>query len=243
MARVVTIGGLEIEIELKAIKNTHLSVYPPDGRVLIAAPRDASAESLRLFVIKQLPWIRRQRARLIAQEREPPREYIERESHMLWGRRYLLQVLHGTPSSVALAGRTIKLQAPRSSSLGDRERIMREWYRAQLRARAAPLVAKWAGHLGVNVERVFLQQMKTKWGSSNPVRRSIRLNLELAKFTPDCLDYIVLHEVAHFRAPNHGKRFVDLLDRHMSGWRAIRDKLNRHPLAQWAATIDDREAA
>lgn len=226
------VGGVRIDVVLKHIKHVHLYVYPPEGHVVLSAPNDASLDTLRLFAINKLPWIRKQRARLQAQEREPPRNYIERESHMFWGRRYLLRLETAGRIEVSLSGRAILLRAPSRASRAVREEALSRWYRAALRARAEPLVDKWAKHLGVRVDRFYIQAMKTKWGSSNPAGRAIRLNLELAKCDPDCLDYVVLHEVAHFIAPDHSKRFVAVMDRYMPGWRVIRERLNAHPLAE-----------
>lgn len=237
------LGGIEISIERKPIKNTHLSVYPPNGRVLIAAPLTASEESLRFFAIKELPWIRKQQARLRGHPREPRRDFVERESHMVWGRRYLLHLVTASRARIVMSGRSLHLEAPVGMSQAEREHVMQEWHRARLRERAAPLVEKWARHLGVVVDRFYLQRMRTKWGSSNPARRTIRLNLELAKFTPDCLDYVILHEIAHFRAPDHGERFVRLLDKAMPGWRTVRARLNRYPLTEWASGGVVNEAA
>lgn len=232
MRRHFIIGGVRIDVALKDIKHVHLYVYPPEGHVILSAPHDASLDTLRLFAINKLPWIRKQRARLQAQEREPPRAFIERESHMYWGRRYLLRLETAARIDVSLSGRSILLRAPARASRADREEALMRWYRAALRARAQPLVEKWARHLGVKVDRFYIQAMKTKWGSSNPSRRAIRLNLELAKCDPDCLDYVVLHEVAHFIAPDHSKRFTAVMDRFMPGWRVIRERLNTQPLAE-----------
>lgn len=229
----LAVAGIDVQIDRRAVKNTHLSVYPPNGRVQITAPLAANEETLRFLVINELGWIRKQQARLTEQPREPAREYIERESHLLWGRRYLLHLAAAQRPGVFVAGRMLRLEAPANWGRAERGHFLQEWYRARLRERAEPLVRKWADHFGVPVRRFYIQGMRTKWGSSNPTSRTIRLNLELAKFAPQCLDYVILHEVAHFRAPNHGDRFVRLLDEAMPGWRAIRAKLNRYPLPEW----------
>lgn len=229
----LAIAGIDVQIDRKAVKNTHLSVYPPNGRVQLTAPLRESEEALRFLVIKELSWIRKQRARLQGQTREPARECIERESHMLWGRRYLLHLTTARRPSVAVTGRALKLDAPASWTSSERGRFLQEWYRARLRERAEPLVKKWSARLHAPVRRFYVQSMRTKWGSSNPASRTIRLNLELAKLAPVCLDYVVLHEVAHFKAPNHGDRFVRILDECMPEWRAIRARLNRYPLPEF----------
>lgn len=236
MSSKLKISDVEITIERKPIKNTHLSVYPPVGRVLITAPLKASDESIRFLAVRELSWIRKQQAQFRKQVRETRREFVERESHMVWGRRYLLRVVQAPRAHVGLTGRTLKLEIASAASHAEREGVVKEWYRSQLRDRATPLVAQWSDRLGVSVDRFYIQQMRTKWGSSSPQRRTIRLNLELAKHPAECLDYVVLHEVAHFIAPNHGLKFIRILDRHMPQWRAVRARLseiapNYEPLA------------
>jgi predicted metal-dependent hydrolase len=231
MQAVLDIGGVPVDVIFKDIKNLHLSVYPPTGRVRISAPRRMSLEHVRLFAIAKIGWIKRHQVKLTAQARDTPREYLERESHYVWGRRYLLTISEGgTKPVVALSYRSLELTMPKGSSLDERETVLADWYRAQLRERAEAVLDKWAKHLNVGLSGFYIQRMKTKWGSSNPARRTVRLNLELAKFPPDCLDYVALHEIAHFVVPDHGEHFVGLLDRHMPGWRTIRDRLNEGPL-------------
>jgi predicted metal-dependent hydrolase len=228
--KTLNVAELVIDVELKPIKHTHLSVYPPKGRVLITSPEETSPQVLRLLVIKNLEWIRRQQARFMSQERAPAREYVERESHMLWGRRYLLTVSEAAKPSIVVSGRALRLNAPTEFDFAARQRMFAAWYRGELRTRATPVVAKWAERLDVSPPRLFIQHMKTKWGSSSPARAAIRLNLELAKFTPDCLDYVVLHELAHFKVPDHSWKFRSLLDRYMTGWESVRDRLNAQVL-------------
>lgn len=231
MNAVLDIGGVPVDVIFKDIKNVHLSVYPPTGRVRISAPRRMSIENIRLFAISKIGWIKRHQNKITRQARETPREYLERESHFVWGRRYLLTIKEGgLKPEVVLGNRTLELTVPEGAFVDDREKALIAWYRAELRARAAPLLAKWARQLDVDFRGFYIQRMKTKWGSSSPSRKTVRLNLELAKFSPECLDYVALHEMAHFVAPDHGERFIALLDRHMPGWRTIRDLLNEGPL-------------
>jgi predicted metal-dependent hydrolase len=220
-----------VDVIFKDIKNVHLSVYPPTGRVRISAPRRMSLENIRLFAISKIGWIKKHQNKITRQARETPREYLERESHFVWGRRYLLTIKEGgVKPEVVLGNRTLELTVPEGAFVDNREKALTAWYRAELRARAAPLLAKWARQLDVDFRGFYIQRMKTKWGSSSPSRKTVRLNLELAKFSPECLDYVALHEMAHFVAPDHGKHFIALLDRHMPGWRTIRDLLNEGPL-------------
>jgi hypothetical protein len=188
-------------------------------------------DTIRLFAISKLGWIKRQQRRQCAQERETPREYIERESHYLWGRRYLLRIVEGAPRSyVAIDHRHIELGVPEGADAAKRQAVLDSWYREELRSAASELIAKWQERLGVEVQRFFIQRMKTKWGGSSPDRRTIRLNLELAKKDIECLDYVILHELAHFIVPHHGAGFIALLDRHMPNWRHVRKHLNDLPL-------------
>lgn len=231
MDTVLDIGGVPIDVLFKDIKNIHLSVYPPTGRVRISAPYRMALDTIRLFAVSKIGWIKRHQGRLIGQARETPREYLERESHFVWGRRYLLTIKEGgVRPTVALGNRSLELTMPGDTPADRREEVLLEWYRAELRKRADAALAKWAKRLGVSLSGFAIQRMKTKWGSSNPTRRTVRLNLELAKFPPECLDYVALHEIAHFVVSNHGEGFVGLLDRHMPGWRTVRDRLNDGPL-------------
>lgn len=233
MARALTIADIPIEVVRKDIKNVHLSVLPPHGAVRIAAPRSMSAEAIRAFAISKLAWIRQNQKRLVSQEREPPRDYIERESHYVWGKRYLLKIMERDgPPSIELKHRTLVLYCRPKLSPEKRGEIISAWYREQLRAALPPIVSKWERVLGLAISRIFIQQMKTKWGSANPVRRTIRLNAELAKKAPEYLDYIVVHEMAHFISPKHDARFLAVLDQHIPNWRSIRDELNRSLLRE-----------
>jgi predicted metal-dependent hydrolase len=230
------LGDISVDVVFKDIKNVHLSVYPPTGRVRISAPARMDLETIRLFAIGKLGWIRKQQRKLQAQEREPPREYLERESHYLWGRRYLLQIEeYDGPAGVNLDHRRIILKVRPGDGVDRRQALLEALYRAEIKAAARPMIAKWEKQLGRHVERFFVQKMKTKWGSSNPAAATIRLNLELAKRPSVCLDYVILHEILHFLVPNHSERFVGLLDQHMPRWREVRRDLNEAPLghAQW----------
>ena len=227
----LSLGDLEIEVVHKGIKNLHLSVHPPEGRVRIAAPPRMKLDLIRLYAISKLPWIRRQQTALRAQARETPREYVSRESHDVWGKRYLLEVIEreSRPSVEVARGALVMHHRPKTSVV-KRHEVMSRWYRDQLRAEAMPLVAKWSKRLKLNVRQVFIRSMKTKWGSCNARRRTIRLNTELAKKSLRCLDYVVLHELAHLMDPTHGKRFRTVLDREFPHWNHVRAELNRAPL-------------
>jgi predicted metal-dependent hydrolase len=231
MDTAISVGGVEIDVVFKDIKNLHLSVQPPTGRVRISAPRRMGHENIRLFAISKIGWIKKHQGKIQSQKREPPREYLERESHRVWGRRYLLRLKEGSGKpAVSLGHRYLDLSTPKGSPADLREQALLDWYRAELREKAAPVLQMWSERLDVDLRRFYIQRMKTKWGSSNPTQRTVRLNLDLVKFAPECLNYVALHEIAHFKAPNHGDRFKALLDRNMPGWKRIREQLNEGPL-------------
>ena len=225
------LGGVSVDVVTKAIKNIHLSVYPPTGRVRIAAPQHMKLETIRVFAISKLGWIKRQQRYVAGQDREAPREYLERESHYLWGKRYLMKVAvaDGAPT-VGLSHRQLVLSVRPEASEARRGEILDAWYRAQIKMAMPALLARWQPLMRVNVERYFVQRMKTKWGSCTPSTRSIRLNTDLAKKPPGCLEYIVVHELAHLQEPTHNARFTALMDRFLPNWRQRRDDLNRLPL-------------
>lgn len=225
------LGDISIDVIRKEIKNIHLSVHPPSGRVRLAAPRRMSIETLRVFAIAKLPWIRRQRKKLNEQERETPREYINRESHYVWGKRYLLQIVERDQApSIELGHGKIILQVRPGTDAAKRREIVEEWLRDLLRGAVPPLIEKWEAVLGVRVKKFHVQRMKTKWGSCNPRLGSIRLNTDLAQKPRECLDYIMAHEMIHLIEPTHSARFVVLIDRVMPRWQSRRDALNRLPV-------------
>jgi predicted metal-dependent hydrolase len=232
MLKQLNLGGISVDVVFKDIKNVHLSVYPPTGRVRISAPERMKLDAIRIFAISKLEWIKRQQTKLQGQERETPREYLERESHYVWGKRYLLQVLETDAApSVHLAPRTMLLRARPRTKEEKKEAIVAQFYREQIKAAVPSLIAKWTPVMGVTVDRLYVQKMKTKWGSCNPRARAIRLNTELAKKPKHCLEYILVHELVHFFEPRHGDRFVSLMDKFMPQWRLHKNELNSHPLA------------
>ena len=227
----IKLGDLAVDVVLKDIKNVHLSVYPPSGHVRISAPKRMSLETIRVFAISKLDWIKQQQAKLRQQERETPREYVDRESHYLWGKRYLLKVEEREePPSIELAHRHMLLRVRPGTDEHKRQALVEAWYREQLKAAVPPLLERWQPALGVEVTRFFVQRMKTKWGSCNPEARTIRLNTELAKKPAECLEYIVVHELVHLLEPTHNARFVALMDRFMPKWEFHRQVLNRLPV-------------
>lgn len=231
MVSQIVVGDIPVDVVLKDIKNVHLSVHPPTGRVRISAPKRMSIDAVRLYAISRLDWIKRQQTKLREQERETPREYVDRESHYVWGRRYLLTVSErNEPPSVELKPGHMLLRVRPGTDVRRRAAVVEEWYRRQLNAAVPPVLERWQPLLGVNVGRFFVRRMKTKWGSCNPDAHTIRLNTDLAKKPRECLEYITVHEMVHLLEPTHSARFVALMDQALPGWRACRDALNRLPV-------------
>ena len=231
MATQVQLGDIAVDVVFKDIKNVHLSVYPPTGRVRIAAPRRMRLDTVRVFAVSKLAWIKKQQRKLLEQERETEREYVDRESHFVWGRRFLLTVQErDETASVTLTGRRLVLQVRPGTSETARQAIVDGWYRELLKAAVPELVAKWEPVLRVKVGRFHVQRMKNKWGSCNHDAGSIRLNAELARKPKECLEYIVVHEMVHLLEPTHNARFVALMDRHLPNWQHFRRALNRLPV-------------
>ncbi len=227
----IKLGDIDVDVVLKDIKNVHLSVYPPTGRVRISAPKRMSLDTIRVFAISKLDWIKQQQKKLTEQERETHRDYVDRESHYVWGKRHLLAVSESdqAPSIELDHGRMVLRVRPRTSE-NKRRALVEEWYREQLKEAVPPLLERWQPLLGVTAERFFVQRMKTKWGSCNYAGRTIRLNTELAKKPAECLEYIVVHELVHLLEPTHNARFVALMARFMPNWEFRRQVLNQLPV-------------
>lgn len=228
----ITVGGLAVEVVRKDIKNLHLGVYPPNGRVRVAAPLVVSDEAVRLAVIGKLGWIKRQQAKFEAQPRQSKREMVNGESHYFLGRRYRLRVLTYTgPPRIRCSGAGfLDLFVRAETTTAQRQRALEDWYREQLRGRIPALLAQWQPILGVVAAEWGIKKMKTRWGSCNIRARRVWFNLELAKKPAQCLEYVVVHELVHLLERKHGNRFLALMDQFMPQWRLHREELNRAPL-------------
>ena len=230
MRTTLELGGITLGVLKKDIKNVHLSVYPPIGRVRISAPLRMSLDTIRLFAISKLGWIKQQQRKLREQERETEREYLDRESHYVWGRRYLLKVREAEAGpDVQIKYGALLLRVRPGANERTREAVVADWYRQLLKAALPPIIAAWEPRLEVTVNEFYVQHMKTKWGSCNPAARTIRLNTELARKPKECLEYIVVHEMVHLLEPTHSPRFLALMDRFLPSWRNTRELLNRLP--------------
>ena len=231
MQEFIQLGELSIRLTRKQVKHVHLSVHPPDGHVTLVVPSNTRLEVARAYAIAKLGWIRAQQEKLRAQARETKRRHVTRETHYLWGRRYLLAVreLPDKPG-VALDHRRIMLTIRPGSTEAKRAKVMQAWHRRLLHEAIPPIIRKWEKLLGVSVAAYFLQRMKTKWGSCNPKAGHIRLNTELVKKPKDLLEYVIVHEMLHLIEATHSERFLTLLTEHYPTWREARAELNELPL-------------
>ena len=224
----IIVNNIIVDVVRKDIKNLHLAVYPPTGRVRIAAPLKSNDDAIRLFVISKLSWIKKHKIKFETQERQTAREYVTGESHYYQGKRFLLNVTHeNAMNKVIIRNKTsIDLFIDKDSTLEQRHRIMTEWYRKQLKEQISPILDKWQKIIGVAACDYRIRRMKTKWGSCNVAARSILLNLELIKKPKHCIEYIVVHELVHFLERHHNDRFISHMDKFMPQWRNYRDELN-----------------
>lgn len=227
----IKLGDLSVDVSFKDIKNVHLSVHPPAGRVSISAPRRMQLDTVRVFAISKLDWIKKQRKKICEQARETEREYVDRESHYLWGKRYLLSLRESEEAGfVELSQGKLILRVRPDTDVEKRRALVESWYREQIKEAVPALIARWERRLSVKVARFRVRRMKTRWGSCNPARRSILFNTDLAKKPRECLEYIVVHEMVHLLEPTHNARFVSLMDRFMPRWKNYRTMLNRLPV-------------
>ncbi len=225
---IVNVGDLEVEVIKKNIKNIHLGVYPPIGRVRLSAPLSSDNEKIRLFIVSKIPWIRKNQRKFKNKERQSEREYIDRESHYFEGRRYLLKLNIDAKNkdTVFLKKSTIQLQLRAKYDSQKRKQILESWLRKNLTSRLIPFIDKWEEQLGVNAKEWKIKKMKTKWGSCNQEARRLWFNLELSKVDDYALDYVVMHELVHLKVRNHGKQFIQILNKNMSDWEQRKAQLN-----------------
>ncbi len=232
MTETIQLGEISVLVTRKAIKNVHLSVHPPSGRVTLVAPKGTRPEVARAYAVSRIGWIRDKQKKLRDQARETTRQFVERESHYLWGRRYLLSIAEeDAKPSVQLSHRKITLTVRPGSDVRKRSMVLHEWHKSLLHEVVPALIQKWEPKLKVRVVGYFLQRMKTKWGGCNHKAGHIRLNTELVKKPKDLLEYVIVHEMAHLIEPRHSDRFIAILGEHYPTWREARAELNDLPLA------------
>ncbi len=226
MKKQIVLDEVMIEVELKNVKHVRLSVNPPDGRVRISAPFRTDMQALRQFALGKLGWIRKHRQKFLEWEQVEMQTLPGKISWGLWGKRYSLEVVEGRGSpAVELLGERIILRVRPGTGRGQQVELLEAWYRQQLRQAAEPLVDVWQQRMGVQMEKLFIQRMKTRWGSCNPRKRHIRLNTALAERQPELLEYVIVHELAHLIEPSHNQRFKELMERYLPGWKEKRQEL------------------
>jgi predicted metal-dependent hydrolase len=232
----LTVAGIDVDVVYKDIKNLHIGVYPPMGRVRVAAPQQLDDDQVRLAVVHRLPWIKKHQEQLRSAQRQSIREMVTGESHYVWGWRYRLKVVErdGRPHA-EIKGERLVLYVPEGTDAEYRRALLGRWYRVQLRRAVPAVLEKWEPKLGVTVPKWSIRRMKTKWGSCNRETGHIWFNVELAKKHPDSLEYLAVYEMTHLLERGHGERFTKLMDKQLPGWKALRDELNQAPLCheQW----------
>ena len=228
----IQLGDISIQVEQKDIKNLHLSVYPPIGRVRIAAPLKMKLETIRIYAISKLSWIKKQQAKIVNQKREAPREYLTKESHYYLGKRYLLKVIEvDSIPYVTLTHKTIELYVRPGSNIDKRKEVLDSWYRENLRLLAMDLIAQWEKKMKLKVLDLGIKKMKTKWGTCNEEAKRIWLNFELVKKPVQCIEYIVVHELVHFKERNHNDNFVAYMNHYLPEWKQLKKELNKLPVS------------
>ena len=228
----IQLGDISIEVEQKNIKNLHLSVYPPQGRVRIAAPSRMQLDTIRIYAISKLSWIKKQQAKIRSQKREAPRAYLTKESHYFLGKRYMLKVIElDTVPAVNLTHKTIELYVRPGADTAKRKEILENWYRVQLRELVADLIAQWEKKMKVKVSTFGIKKMKTKWGTCNEEAKRIWLNFELVKKPLECIEYIVVHEMVHLKERNHNDKFVAYMNHFLPTWKQLKSDLNKLPVS------------
>lgn len=233
----ISLGDIDIDVIQKNIKNVHLSVHPPTGRVRISAPERMNLDTIRLYAISKIHWIRKHQTKLRKQEREAPREYISGESHYFLGKRYLLKVVeHSMSPSVVLKHSIIELYIRKNTNTHKRQAILEEWYRKRIKEIVPKYISMYEEKMRVSVREWGIKKMKTKWGTCSITAKRIWLNLELAKKPLHCLEYVIVHEMVHLLERKHNERFIAYMDRYMSQWKAYKEELNRFPVshAEWS---------
>jgi len=228
----IELGNITVDVEQKDIKNIHLSVYPPNGRVKISAPSRMELDTIRVYAISKLKWIKKKQEQFRNQDRETPREYLTKESHYYFGQRYLLKVLeHNASPLVTLTQKEIILHVRPDSPADKKQQILDDWYRSELKKIIPELTRKWEILIGVQTNDFGIKRMRTKWGTCNPEAKRIWINLELGKKPVECLEYIIVHELVHILERSHNGRFIGYMDKFLPKWRSYKEELNRLPVS------------
>ena len=227
----IIVEGIEISVTRKKIKNINLSVHPPGGQVRISAPLRTSDKTIKDFVNSKMPWIQKHRARFKNQGRVIQNQYVDGEIYYILGKKYKLNIVYidKNPKKVEIsADDSINLYIKEDTTREERARIIKEWRRQELKLSIPPLIEKWESIMGVKVEEFGVKQMKTRWGTCNVAAKRIWINLELSNKTPNCLEYIVVHEMVHLLERDHNERFTAYMDQFLPNWRTIKAELNNY---------------
>ncbi len=227
----LTVSGIEISAEKKQIKNMYIRVIPPDGRVHITVPMSATEDAIRMFAISRIAWIKKQRQKFADQPRQTERRYVSGESYYLWGRRYRLDVVYSNiRNDVSVSGQKVILQVRPDSTAQQRANVMDGWYREILKRAIPPILEKCEKIVGVHANEWQVKNMRTKWGTCNISKKRIWLNLQLARKTPECLEYVIVHELVHLLERKHNDVFKAYMDRFYPNWRIVKVNLNEQIL-------------
>lgn len=230
----IEVSGIKVDVIRKNIKNIHLTVYPPEGRIKVSVPSKVDNEALRLFIVSKIGWIRKKLADFRRQERQSYREYSSGENHYFKGQRYILNVIsQKAPKANKVKIRNnkfIDLYVRDKSNIVSKKRILNEWYRTKMYAVLPEIFKKWELELNVDVKEWGVRIMKTKWGTCNTEAKRIWLNLDLIKKPPHCLEYIIVHEMMHLIERTHSEKFNLLMDKYYPNWQTVRKELNEFVL-------------
>ncbi len=223
------VGGIEAVVLYKSVKNLHLNVLPPVGKVRVTAPQYMNDDAIRTFLATRISWIKKMQAKFKEQERQTPREYISGETHYYFGKKYRIEVIeeHKTPNIMIKSKSKLLLSIKPKTDIIKREKIMQGWYREELRQFLDKVIFKWENNLGVKTNAWGIRRMKTLWGTCNHQKKNIWLNLELAKKPESCIEYVVVHELLHLIEEKHNNRFVNLLNKYLPKWESEKEELNR----------------
>jgi len=229
----LTVNGIDVQVLRKNIKNLHLGVYPPDGQVRVSVPQHITDDNVRLAIVSKINWIKKRKKEFKGQARQTPRRYVSGECQYFFGKRCRLHLIErkGKHEIILMKSNRLKMCVNPKTSIANKEKLLNEWYRAELKKCLPELIDKWQPIIGKKVSDWGVRRMKTRWGTCNTTKKRIWLNLELAKKPPECLEYVVVHEMVHLLEPSHNKRFAILMDKYIPKWRSFRDILNNAPLA------------
>lgn len=229
----IKVGGVDVVVLHKKVKNLHLNVLPPIGKVRVSAPVGMDDDAIRTFLASRISWIKKNQAKFKGQERQTARKYISGESHFFLGSRYRLEV-EFTDVTLGVDIKNKKkmvLNVKPKCQLLRREQIVRDWYRYELRNIISDLIDKWQKKIGVKANYWGIRKMKTRWGTCDEKTNRLWFNLELVKKPVSCIQYVVVHELIHLIERKHNDKFIGLIDKYLPKWRSEKDELNRQILS------------